>query len=102
MPAGITIIGLGPGDSQHWTQAVSTTLSQATEVYLRTAHHPSFTDTLAKPYNFDDWFKQGDDVNQVYEKIAAEIVRLGQREGGVIYAVPGHPTIDEPTVPRIR
>jgi tetrapyrrole methylase family protein/MazG family protein len=102
MPAGITIIGLGSGNSQYWTQAVSTMLSQTTEVFLRTAHHPSVVEISAKTHNFDDWLKQGKDTNQVYEQISAEIVRLGQRDTGVVYAVPGHPTVDEPTVPRIR
>ena len=33
--------------------------------------------------------------------IAEEVVRLGQRPQGVVYAVPGHPLVGESTVTRI-
>ncbi len=98
---GITIIGLGPSDSQHWTMAAYKRLTQADEIYLRTAHHPSVVDILAKIHSFDAWYEQSTDFNSLYDQIAAEIVRLGQRENGVIYAVPGHPHVGEATVPRI-
>ena len=102
MPPGITIVGLGPGDSQHWTQAALTTLNQAREVYLRTVYHLDLTNIPAQTHSFDDLFKRGSDFEQVYDQIATEVVRLGQRNEGVVYAVPGHPPVDEPTVPRIR
>jgi tetrapyrrole methylase family protein/MazG family protein len=102
MPLGITIVGLGPGDSQHWTQAALTVLNQAKEVYLRTVYHPDLSNIPAQTHSFDDLFNQDSDFNQVYDQIATEIVRLGQRNEGVVYAVPGHPPVDEPAVPRIR
>ena len=102
MPSGITIIGLGPGSSEHWTQATYKLLTNSGEIYLRTARHPSVEDIAGQIHNFDDWYAQSDDFEQVYQRIAAEIIRLGQRENGVIYAVPGHPNIGEATVPRIR
>jgi tetrapyrrole methylase family protein/MazG family protein len=102
MPIGITIIGLGPGGSQHWTQAASELLHQASEIYLRTAQHPGLTDIPAQIHSFDNWYEQSDDFDQVCDQIAIEIVRLGQRDHGVIYGVPGHPNVGEATVPRIR
>jgi tetrapyrrole methylase family protein/MazG family protein len=102
MPVGITIVGLGPGDSQHWTQAALTVLNQAREVYLRIANHPDLVNIPAQIQNFDYLFKQDSNFYQVYDQIATEIVRLGQRDEGVVYAVPGHPPVDDPTVPRIR
>ncbi|MBN1994273.1 MAG: nucleoside triphosphate pyrophosphohydrolase [Anaerolineae bacterium] len=100
MPAGIIIVGLGPGDSQHWTQAAATILHQADKIYLRTSHHPSLANITAQTHSFDDLFGEKD-FDQTLNQIAAEIVRQGQRDGAVVYAVPGHPEIDEPSVPHI-
>ena len=103
MPHGITIIGLGPGDSRHWTQAAATLLSQADEVYLRTTHHPGLADISAPTHNFDNLFTEDSNCDHACNQIAAKIVQLGQRgDQGVIYAVPGNPSTDEPTVPHIR
>jgi len=102
MPSGITIIGLGPGSSEYWTQAAYKILTDSGEVYLRTARHPSVEDITVQTYHFDDWYEQADDLEQVHNRVVAEIVRLGQRAEGVIYAVPGHPNIGEVTVSRIR
>lgn len=101
MPAGITIVGLGPGDSQHWTVAAYNLLTQAGELYLRTARHPAVAGIAAKIYSFDELFSHSNDFNQIIDQIATEIVRLGQRDTGVIYGVPGHPHVGEATVPRI-
>ncbi len=94
MPSGITIIGLGPGSSQQWTRAAFKLLSEANEIYLRTAAHPSASDLTAPViHTFDDLTLQ---------QIAAKVVRLGKRDTGVFYAVPGHPNLGEPTVPLIQ
>ncbi|GIK41874.1 MAG: nucleoside triphosphate pyrophosphohydrolase [Chloroflexota bacterium] len=97
MPSGITIIGLGPGDSQYWTRWAGTILQQAAEVYVRIMHHPSVADIPARIYTFDEMNRSAEDTRQ----IATQVVRLGQRAEGVIYAVPGHPREDA-TVPLIR
>lgn len=102
MPKGITIVGLGPGDHQHWTQAAATTLYQAKEIYLRTDQHPSLANIPAQLHNFDTIFGQISDFSRACDQLATEIVRLGLRDNGVVYAVPGHPAVDEPTTPRIR
>lgn len=91
---GITIIGLGPGPAEQWTGAAADRLAQADELYLRTAHHASVAEISAPTANFDDY--------RSLEQIAAEVIRLGKRGQGVIYAVPGHPAVDEATVPLIR
>jgi len=41
-------------------------------------------------------YAEAETFTEVYERIAAEIVRLGQR-GDVLYAVPGHPLVGEAT-----
>ena len=99
----ITIIGLGPGDPELLTRRAWNTLAAASEVYLRTARHPG-VDALpnAATYrNFDDWYEKAADFTTLYQDIAAEVIRLGRRPQGVIYAVPGHPLVGESTVTHI-
>ncbi len=86
MPAGITIVGLGPGDSHLWTQAAAALLTQSPEVYLLTTAHPAVADIpgTVRPVNS-----------------AEAVVQLGQRANGVVVAAPGHPNLDEPLTPHI-
>lgn len=101
MPPGITLVGLGPGHSQDWTRAADTLFQQAAEVYVRTTRHPSVADIPAKIHSFDEVYQSAGDTQQAQQQVAIAVVRLGQREAGVIYAVPGHP-IEDATVPLIR
>jgi tetrapyrrole methylase family protein/MazG family protein len=99
----ITIVGLGPGDALQITREAWQVLAMADEVYLRTEHHPTVKDLpdhLAL-HTFDHFYEQAQSFDEVYDNIAAEVIRLGQRPQGVIYAVPGHPLVGESTVTRI-
>lgn len=98
MSAGITIIGLGPGDSQYWTRAAEALLQQAAEVYVCAKPQPGLTAVPAKIYSLTQVYPSGKNELQ---QVAAEVVRLGLRETGVIYAVSGHP-LEDKTVPPIR
>jgi tetrapyrrole methylase family protein/MazG family protein len=103
MPS-ITIVGLGPGNPQHLTREAWDILSTAREVYLRTARHPTvggFPPGLVV-HAFDDLYETSDDFEQVYARIAARVLELGARPEGVIYAVPGHPSVAESSVTLIR
>lgn len=99
----ITIIGLGPGDPTHLTREAWELLFQADKIYLRTARHPTIASlpphlTL---HTFDQLYETLPDFGSVYDTIAEQIIALGQRPQGVIYAVPGHPMIGESSVQRI-
>ncbi len=95
----ITIIGLGPGDPELLTRRAWRVLGESREVYLRTARHPGVEALPPTTYhNFDDWYDRADDFDSLYREIAEEIVRLGERPDGVVYAVPGHPLVGETTV----
>jgi len=99
----ITIVGLGPGDALHITREAWSALEKADEVYLRTEQHPAvkgLPDHLSLK-SFDHVYEQAQSFDQVYDTIAAQVVRLGQRPQGVVYAVPGHPLVGESTVTRI-
>ena len=102
MPSAIIIVGLGPGSSQHWTQAAAACLNQTAEIYTRTKNHPSLAGIQARVYGFDSLYEQAENLVQAHRQAAAELVRLGQRGEGVVYAVPGHPYLDEPAVPFIQ
>ncbi|TAK12203.1 MAG: nucleoside triphosphate pyrophosphohydrolase [Anaerolineae bacterium] len=101
MPAtpAITLLGLGPGGPDLLTRRAWQVLESASEVWLRTAQHPA---VAGLPENiavqsFDSYYEEEDDFVVVYERIVAEVLRLAERPGGVVYAVPGHPLVAEAT-----
>jgi tetrapyrrole methylase family protein / MazG family protein len=98
----ITIVGLGPGDGRLLTREAWNLLASAATVYLRTSRHPAVAELpdQAQWVSFDSVYDTAVDFSDVYQQIAAEILRLG-REGNVIYAVPGHPFMGEATVKKI-
>jgi tetrapyrrole methylase family protein/MazG family protein len=102
-PGGITLLGLGPGSPDLLTRQAWQTLSGASEVYLRTRQHPAvsaFPPGLALQ-SFDDLYTRGNSFEDVYAQIVEEVLQLGRRPQGVIYAVPGHPFVAEATAPEI-
>jgi tetrapyrrole methylase family protein/MazG family protein len=68
---------------------------QANEVYLRSAQQLTITNISVPVRSFD---------HKIFrvKQIAHEIVQLGHREQGVVYAVLGNPVLDDATVPLIR
>lgn len=100
---GITLLGLGPGDPELLTRQAWEILRAAREIHLRTVQHP-VVDQLPeglKLFSFDNLYEEADTFEAVYGQIVNEILRLGKRPEGVIYAVPGHPFVAEATAPEI-
>ena len=100
---GITLLGLGPGDPQLMTRQAWEVLQSCRELYLRTSHHPvvtSLPDSL-QIHAFDSLFDSGLSIEMVCFQIVEQVLALGQRPQGVIYAVPGHPYVAEDTSPEI-
>ena len=99
----ITVVGLGPGAFDQLTQEAVTTLSQASEVWLRTARHPVVPHLPAGPtiHSFDALYEESETFEEVYATIARQVLALGARAEGVVYAVPGHPLVGEATVTQI-
>ena len=98
----ITIVGLGPGDPELLTRRAWRILSEASEVYFRTARHPGIESLpIRSSHDFDNLYDQASDFDSLYKQIAEEILRLGARPEGVTYAVPGHPLVGETTVTHI-
>jgi tetrapyrrole methylase family protein/MazG family protein len=101
--SGITLLGLGPGDPGSLTRQAWDLINSAREIYLRTRHHPvvtSFPGSL-RIHSYDHLYDSNESYEQVYNQIIEDVLRLGQRPVGVIYAVPGHPFIAEATAPEI-
>jgi tetrapyrrole methylase family protein/MazG family protein len=99
----ITILGLGPGNPEHLTRQAWELISGASEIYLRTSQHPTVAalpDSLVL-HSFDELYETSDDFGLVYDRIAEQVIALGKRPQGVIYAVPGHPLVGESSVQRI-
>jgi tetrapyrrole methylase family protein/MazG family protein len=101
--SGIILLGLGPGDPNQLTQEAVKVLASAGEVWLRTSQHPT---VAALPeslqiHSFDDIYEGGESFDQVYERIVEQVLELGRRDQGVIYAVPGHPFVAEITCRKI-
>lgn len=101
--AQITIVGLGPGMPEQLTREAGNVLGAARAVWLRTAHHP-IVPHLPEGivvHSFDDFYERADTFEDVYAAIVQEVLALGSRDQGVVYAVPGHPLIGEATVTQI-
>jgi len=102
----ITIVGLGPGDPRLLTREAWEILTQASEVYLRTARHPTVEALRDLPglrlVSFDEVYEQTDAFADVYQTISARILDLATRPQGVVYAVPGHPAVGETTTELIQ
>lgn len=100
---GITIIGLGPSGAELLTREAWQTLEEAQEVFLRTQQHPAVENLPGhlKLDPFDHLYDELDDYQQVYSTIIEQVISLGKRAQGVIYAVPGHPYVAEATCPEI-
>ena len=96
---GITILGLGPGDPSLLTRQAWHVLESITEIYLRTKQHPT-VNSFPKPltiYSYDYLYENAETFEAVYEQIVEQIIKLGSRPRGVVYAVPGHPFVAEAT-----
>jgi tetrapyrrole methylase family protein / MazG family protein len=100
---GIVILGLGPGAAEQLTLEAQAVLQAASEVFLRTEQHPTVTSLpphLVR-HSFDHVYRREASFGAVYRAIAQEVVSLGQRPQGVVYAVPGHPLMAEASVQEI-
>ncbi len=101
--SGITLLGLGPGDPDLLTRQAWRVLESSAEVYLRTRQHPTVAGfpPHIEIYSFDDLYEIALSFETVYSQIVEQVLALGRRPQGVIYAVPGHPFVAEATGPEI-
>ncbi len=101
--AKITIVGLGPGSAAQLTREAWEVLTGAGELWLRTARHPVTQGLPAglAVHSFDGLYEERETFSEVYAEIVRQVLELGRRAEGVVYAVPGHPLVGESTAPEI-
>jgi tetrapyrrole methylase family protein/MazG family protein len=100
---GITLLGLGPGSPDLLTRQAWELLESLTEIYVRTRQHPvvaGFPSGL-QVHSFDHLYEHADSFEAVYAQIVEQVLVLGKRPQGVVYATPGHPFVAEATGPEI-
>ncbi len=99
----ITLLGLGPGDPKLLTVEALQVLQTTPELYLRTAQHPTVAGlpSTVQAHSFDDLYDQLPSFEEVYRRIIEQVLQLGRRPQGVVYAVPGHPFVAEATCSEI-
>ena len=102
MPA-ITILGLGPGGPDLLTRRAWKAITAAPEIWVRTRRHPALEGLPAsvQVHSFDALYETLPSFEEVYARIVEEVLTLGQRPEGVLYAVPGDPFVAEATAPEI-
>jgi tetrapyrrole methylase family protein/MazG family protein len=100
---GITLLGLGPGNPEQLTLEAWDVLNRANEIFMRTGQHPVVATFPADllVHSFDELYESEENVEEVYRKIVARVLELGERPRGVIYALPGNPFVAEATAPEI-
>lgn len=101
----ITLLGLGPADAGHLTEAARDILRAAPRLFVRTTQHPAVTDLQRASdapsfRSFDTLYDTAADFETVYETIAETLLNAAQ-EADIVYAVPGHPLVAEESVRRL-
>lgn len=99
----ITLLGLGPGNPNLLTVEAWEILESSNEIWLRTLKHPvvEHLPQHLRLNSFDYLYEQIDSFKEVYAQIVKEVLVMGRRPEGVVYAVPGHPFVAEATCPEI-
>ena len=84
MAAKIILLGLGPGDASLLTLQAQEVLENTSEIYLRTAQHPTvagFPPSL-QVHSFDDLYDQLPSFDDVYAHIIEQVLELGTTPAG--------------------
>jgi len=99
----VTVCGLGPGDVELVTQQTRAAIAAADPAasFVRTRRHPSAT-LMAHAHAFDAVYDSGDELDEVYRRIADDLVTAATSHGQALYAVPGSPLVLERAVRYLR
>ncbi|CAN5760225.1 nucleoside triphosphate pyrophosphohydrolase [soil metagenome] len=95
----MTVVGLGPGDLALATAGTQAAIEAvpAEARFLRTGRHPS-AGLVPGATTFDHLYEASITFDEVYRRIADELVAAATEHGSVLYAVPGSPRVLERTV----
>jgi tetrapyrrole methylase family protein/MazG family protein len=101
----IVVVGLGPAGADLVLPAARRALEQSRNRYVRTARHPAvhdLADAGIELRSFDDAYDHAGAVDDVYARIASELLGVAASSGEVVYAVPGNPAVAERSVELLR
>ncbi|MCU0259443.1 MAG: nucleoside triphosphate pyrophosphohydrolase [Ilumatobacteraceae bacterium] len=96
----VVVVGLGPGGREHVTAEALELIAAIPHRYLRTSVHPT-AHLVPDARSFDHVYEAADTFDDVYERIADDLVAAAHEHGRVLYAVPGSPLVLERTVRRL-
>jgi tetrapyrrole methylase family protein/MazG family protein len=97
----VVVVGLGPAGPELVDQATRKAIERIPSRFVRTRRHPA-AELLAGDASFDVIYERGSTIEQVYRDIVDELVAAAERDGEVLYAVPGSPLVGERTVELLR
>ena len=97
MTGRIVVVGLGPGPLDLLTAATLREVERIPHRYLRTSRHESAS-AVPGATTFDHLYESGGTFDEVYRRIVETLVEAANRDGEVLYAVPGSPFVLETTV----
>jgi len=101
----VTVVGLGPGGTEHLGEAARRALVDAKVAFLRTNRHPSAA-AVGEVSSFDHHYEGAETFDDVYARIVEDLVAAAMAEAaegrGVVYGVPGSPLVAEATVELLR
>ena len=97
MTGRIVVVGLGPGPLDLLTAATLREVERIPHRYLRTSRHESAS-AVPGATTFDHLYESGGTFDEVYQRIVETLVEAANRDGEVLYAVPGSPFVLETTV----
>ena len=97
MTGRIVVVGLGPGPLDLLTAATLREIERIPHRYLRTSRHESAS-AVTGATTFDHLYESGGTFDEVYRHIVETLVEAANRDGEVLYAVPGSPFVLESTV----
>lgn len=100
--ASIRVVGLGPAGLGLVTLATWERLASNQAVKrARTSRHPALDEAAERGVvlaSYDDFYERADSFEDLYQMIAADLIRLAHEQGDVLYVVPGSPVVAERTV----
>ncbi len=97
----IDVVGLGPAGPELITAEALALMEAAPTLVLRTRRHPA-AERFPTADSFDHHYEAADTFETVYRSIVDDLVMSAVGHGGVVYAVPGSPSVAEATVDLLR
>lgn len=103
--AKIIVAGLGPGRAGLITRESWDIIKNADKLILRTKIHPTVAalDEAAIKYTtYDNFYENAATFEDLYKKITEDLLQRAEKDGDLVYAVPGSPLVAERTVVILR